>query len=156
MARYFSESKFKLEKISTIIIKLRTLERSASLRKQTQLRPVLRNKTRRSTTFETISRYGKLKSFIPRDDLELMPFILDETEEAVITSSHSRLTEIETVTKTLQQERGVSLSDMRALYDALIVKFPSMEQYLSQNADIVHSKDIENGMVKIIDGKASD
>ena len=88
------------------------------------------NKTRWCSTFEMISRYEKLKNFIPRDDLE-MPYILDETEEAAVTSLYARLTEIETVTKTLQQELGFSLSDIRALFDALIVKFPSMEHYLS-------------------------
>ena len=49
-----------------------------------------------------------------------MPYILDETEEAVVTSLPALLTEIKTVTKTLQQERGVPLSDIRALFDALI------------------------------------
>ena len=117
VVRYLSESEIILEKISTFMIKRRTLKRSANLRKQTQLRPVLRDKTRWSSTFEMISRYEKLKNFIPRDDLELMPYILDETEEAAVTSLHARLTEIDTVTKMLQQERGVSVSVIRALFD---------------------------------------
>ena len=84
-----------------------------------------------------------------------MPYILDETEEAAVTSLHARLTNRDG-DKTLQQERVVSLSDIRALFDALIVKFPSMEHCLSENADIGHCKDFQNGVVKIIDGGASD
>ena len=51
---------------------------------------------------------------------------------------------------TIKLQGGVSLADIRVLFDALFVSFPATERYLAQSADIVHSKDFENAVLKLL------
>jgi hypothetical protein len=45
------------------------------------------------------------------------------------------------------------MKQVRKLFDFLIKKYPSIRSKLSQNADIVHSKAFESGIVKILRGE---
>ena len=77
--RYLSNHEEVIDKVEAINAENAKFEKkSASLRKKTQLRPILRNKTRWSSTFQMIDRYTQLKAFLPQSDLELVPLLLDE------------------------------------------------------------------------------
>ena len=80
-----------LDKIQMLMVKLSLLKRSAALRKSTQLRPVLRNKTRWSSTMHMISRFMEIKDYIPANDTELLPFILDDDEYDRVPTVHKNL-----------------------------------------------------------------
>ena len=43
-----------------------------------------------------------------------------------------------------------SIDEVRVLFDAIIEEYPFLSQYLSSDADIVHSPDFENGQVKLL------
>ena len=144
-----------LDKIQILMVKLSSLKRSAALRKSTTLRPVLRNKTRWSSTMHMISRFMEIKDYIPANDTELLPFILDDDDYERISTVHKDLIDIESVTKILQTESGNTLSDVRTMFDDLIAKFPVMDYHLSKDAEIVMSKDFENAVVKCLDKKSS-
>ena len=65
----------KLLKIHYFVKKLTGLKKSGALRGVTNLRPVMRNDTRWSSTFEMLSRYFELKGFLDHTDHDLaVPF----------------------------------------------------------------------------------
>ena len=69
-----------------------------------------------------------------------------------INELHRNLRNINSVTKVLQRENNIELSDIRALFDGLIEKYPEMSHHLSKDADIVHCKNFESGVVNCILG----
>lgn len=60
------------------------------------------------------------------------------------------LEEFEKITKQLQNSH-TTLSDVRAIFDAVIEEYPSLDFYLKPDAQIVHSPSFESGIVKILD-----
>ena len=112
--------------------------------------PILRNKTRWSSTFEMINRYNQIRPYVPESDLDLMALVLEDLEEDELKLLTENLTKINSVTLTLQRERGITLSDIRTLFNSLISKFPDMEHHLSTSAKVVRNKDFENGIVKCL------
>ena len=145
-----------LSKIHSIMLKLKSLKRSANLRKKTPLRPILRNKTRWSSTFEMLKRFKELDPFIPQTDAELMPYILTPNEKNSLIDLIQNLEQIQSVTLALQKSKGITLADVRYLFDSLIEKFPVLDSYHSKNGEIVAHKKLENGLVAIIDSKTNE
>jgi hypothetical protein len=60
------------------------------------------------------------------------------------------LEEFEKITKQLQNSDTI-LSDVRAIFDAAIEQYPSLNFYLEADAQIVHSPSFESGIVKLLD-----
>ena len=60
------------------------------------------------------------------------------------------LDEFEKITKQLQNS-DTNLSDVRAIFDAAIEQYPSLDFYLKADAQIVHSPSFESGIVKLLD-----
>ena len=85
-----------------------------------------------------------------------MSLVLEDFEEDELKLLTENLTKINSVTLTLQREHGVTLSDIRTLFDGLISKFPDMEHHLSTSAKVVQNKDFENGIVKCLEKKHSE
>ena len=56
------------------------------------------------------------------------------------------LDEFEKITKQLQNS-DTNLSDVRAIFDAAIEQYPSLDFYLKADAQIVHSPSFERGIV---------
>ena len=52
----------------------------------------------------------------------------------------------------LQKKDDYTLSEVRVLFDTLIEKVPELSRYLQENANIVHNRHFENGVVKVLDG----
>ena len=118
--------------------------------------PILRRKTRWSSTFEMINRNNQIRPYVPESDLELMSLVLEDFEEDELKLLTENLTKNNSVTLTLQREHGVTLSDIRTLFDGLISKFPDLEHHLSTSAKVVQNKDFENGIVKCLEKKHSE
>lgn len=60
------------------------------------------------------------------------------------------LDEFEKITKQLQNP-STTLSDVRAIFDATIEGYPSLNYYLAADAQILHSPAFESGIVKVLD-----
>jgi len=59
------------------------------------------------------------------------------------------LDDLQSVTEKLQSDI-IDLADARALFDAVLEKFPVMTQYLAPAADIVNNPNFENAIVKVL------
>ena len=138
-----------VSKIQNIMVKLRTLLLSAKLRKLTPIAPRIRNITRWSSTYEMIVRYVRLKDFLPAldsdeiDALSLTPF-----ENRRVDTLLQQLELLESVTKVLQDDT-TTMSDVRAVFDAVMDKFPETSCRLTSSAEIVHSPLFEGAIVKL-------
>lgn len=63
-----------IEVVHKLMIKLKTIKQAGKLRRSTPLEPIIRNKTRWSSTYEMLKRFFILQDFIDKDDLsELFP-----------------------------------------------------------------------------------
>ena len=148
-----SEEEAALSKVNHLMVKLGTLLLGAKLRKLTPLRPKTRNMTRWSSSFEMILRYVRLREFLPKlDSSEIDRLSLTSTENRRIDSLLEQLKTLESVSKALQEER-TSISDVRAMFDAVIEEFPETTDRLTSSAAIVHSPLLESGIVKVQRGK---
>ncbi len=59
------------------------------------------------------------------------------------------LEQFEEITKKLQNPTTI-LSDVRAIFDAAIQQYPSLNFYLAADAQIVYSPAFETGIVKVL------
>jgi len=142
-----------LKKIDSIMSKLKTLKLSAKLREYTNLRPRKSYEKRWSGTHAMLLRYKQLQEFLPKlESSEINELLLTPQEDVSVDLLLKELKDIDSVTKILQA-RCTTLSDVRALFDALIDQYPNMKPFLKADANIVHSKQFESGIVKIQIGK---
>ena len=124
--------------------KLTTLKYSAQLRRKTSLRPILKNETRWSSTFEMIQRYFRLKEFFDIYDEGLRDFILSVAEEIQLQIVLEKLKDFESVSKHLQKD-AANMGEARALFDSLLEFYPDLNRYLGSGLGmratdaIVHS-----------------
>ena len=132
--------------------KLLSVKKAAVLRKKTNLRPVLRNATRWSSTYEMIKRYIALRPFIDWADPELAVLAPSAQENLFLETVLKDLEKLDSVTKKLQNDQ-VDILDVRVLFDDVITQYPDLEQYLSPGAQIVHSFGFEKTLVKILMGE---
>ena len=152
---YYKDIEVLLDKINSIMKKCKTLKIAGELRERTDLCAVMRNVTRWSSTYEMVQRYLILREFIDIGNPEiavLMPTIVENGE---IETMVRDMKDFESVTKHLQKEDGVTLSDVRTLFDALIVKYPQCcERHLTVDAHVVHNPDFDAGIIRIINGES--
>jgi hypothetical protein len=149
---YLKDFESKLEKVSQISRKRRTIKNSAELGKKTPLRPVLRNATRWSSTYMMLQRFLKLKEFIDPMNTELARLMPSAAELITLNVLSEEMSKFQSVTMELQKD-GINMHDVRVLFDAIIVEHPNLSLYLSPNAEIVHSPHFESGLVKVIRDK---
>ena len=129
--------------------KLLTTKESAVLREKTSLRPKIAQKTRWSSNFFMVQRFFQLLPFLNLDSSELAPYLLSPHENLMLKHLLKNMEKLQEVTITLQRN-NCTLEEVRILFDALILDFPVSAIYLSPNANIVHSPNFENGVVKIL------
>jgi len=145
-----------LKRIDAIMSKLKNLILGGKLRKLTNLRPKKRYEGRWSGTLDMLRRYKELEGFLPKlGSGEIDELMLTHLENVSVSHLLRDLNDIDSVTKAVQS-RSTTISDVRALFDALIENFPIMEDYLKTDANIVHSSSFESGIVKFQTGKESD
>lgn len=150
-----AEEEMLISKINCLMVKLRTLLLSAQLLKLTPLRPKTRNTTRWSSSFEMVSRYMLIKEFLRKlDSDEVDNLCPTPAENRRIEALLKQLKVLESVTKMLQEE-STSVSDVRAMFDAVIEEFPETTDRLTSSAEIVHSPLFESAVVKVQRGNSS-
>lgn len=131
---------------------LRTLKIANALRKLTDLRPVLRCKTRWSGAFNMTSRYLQLKGFIKqlvKDGVLEKEFDMKETKVLPLEKLFGEMGKFNSVMVALQSTK-IDLLHVRKLFDYTIRSFPSLNHYLASDAQIVHSPEFEKAIVALL------
>jgi hypothetical protein len=137
-----------LEAVKTLMSKLTNLKNAARLRELTDLAAVQPNKTRWSRWYQMLHRYHRLESHIEEiHDLESYYLTVGDKRNVVKILEKFEL--LEKVTKELQRT-GTTPDIARAVFDQLIEDFPCMTKYLAPDANIVHDKHFDAGLVKIL------
>ncbi|POM67895.1 Hypothetical protein PHPALM_16014 [Phytophthora palmivora] len=143
-----------LDKVQALMCKLRGLNASAMLRKKTELRSVLRQATRWSSTYCMLQRFFKIKEVIDTEDDAIAELMPTKREENKLQQLLEQLKNFESASKKLQSEDGVSLLDVRDLFDELIGLHPALAKSLGAKAKIVKSPVFESACVDVLMGKA--
>ncbi|KAF1793067.1 hypothetical protein GQ600_12960 [Phytophthora cactorum] len=99
-----------------------------------------------------LKRYFRLREFISADDDEVADFLSSRTTYRKLAALLASLRGVESVSKGLQVE-GLTLLHGRDLFDCLIEIRPSFSKYLAPDADIVHSPEFEQAVVKVLAGE---
>ena len=148
-----------LDKINTLMGKLKNLKLSGLLRNFTSLRPVQKNVTRWSSVAEMLDRYERLKTYLAdpafTSEATLIDFFPTARENAEISQIHEHLKKLKSITLTLQKE-NINLTDVRYLFDEVINLYSNMKDTLGEEAKIVHSPTFEKALVKIQDEKLNE
>ena len=143
----------KLDDIQSLMKKLLNLKIAGALRRKTDLKPVIRNVTRWSSTYSMLKRFLQLKDIlVSLNHPEVNEFLPDGRQVNSLEALEKNLKVLESVTKALQNSR-VNLAQVRLLFEKISVKYPTLRGRLRTNAALVFCEDFENGIVKIIDGK---
>lgn len=134
--------------------RLRTVKNSNRLREHTDLRPVLRCKTRWSGTYDMVARFLEIKDYIKKiidydEFLEDLFVSLKKQEWITLEELFTKMQKLNSVMLKLQEE-NVTLLTVRKLFDYTLKSFPTMETYLSPSAHIVHSPAFESAIVKLL------
>ena len=153
---FLRDSEETLQKVHNLMRLLCTLKQGGKLRKVTALQPVLRNKTRWSSTHEMIKRFFRLEPFLDKDDAHIAEHMPSPAEVVRLKKLQAQMEILESATKSLQETK-LSLSDVRSIFEIvneLIELPPSAARYLDVNQPntISHSPAFENAIVKVIDG----
>ena len=138
-----------IERINSIMVKMRGLLLSAKLQKLNPLKPIVRNVTRWSSTHHMLKRYIDLREYLTgleSDEIELLR--QSPSENRRLESFMVYISPLESVTKELQC-MSTTINDARALFDAMIEKYPNTNNSLSTCAPIVHSRNFEKAIANI-------
>ena len=124
-----------LSKINSLMATLRNVKQAGKLRTKTPLEPVTRNDTRWSSTYNMLVRFFQIREFLDDTDANLVYNMPTPLEVNELTLAMADLAEFESTTKLLQdQER--SLSEVRAIFNAMLSKYPEMERHISEEGAI--------------------
>jgi hypothetical protein len=140
-----------LENINSLMKTLRKITKAGALRKKTDKEPVKRNITRWSSTYAMLKRFFEIKPFLDESDPDISCWLPSGIEFLTLQELLKHLENFNSVTKELQKE-DLDMSEVRDLFDGVIEVYPMMGKYLARDAKIVHAKDFENRIVKIIEG----
>ena len=144
-----NEGKELLQKINTIMVKLRGLILGEKLKKLTNLTPKVRNVTRWSSSYQMVQRYVELREFLAlleSDEVDALSLTPAENRRA--DALLQQVKPLESVNKVLQTNSN-TVSDASVLFDAVIQKYSDTANLLSSSAGIVHSPNFENAVIKI-------
>ena len=101
-----------------------------------------------------LERFVKIREYLGSLDSDDVDRIcLTPTENRQVDTLPTKLRPLESITKHLQNE-STTLSETRALFDAMIESYPDTAHRLSSNADIVHCTEFEAAIVKIQRGSS--
>jgi hypothetical protein len=135
------------------MVRLQTLKNSNRLRQYTDLRPIIRCKTRWSGSYFMLSRFFQIKDYVKeicKDDelLDDLYSTMKIGEFTILESLLQKMTQLNSVMVKLQ-ERNITLSVARKLFDHTLIHFPTMSSYLLIDSPIVHSPVFESALIKV-------
>jgi hypothetical protein len=145
--RYLVPYESELAAVNSLMVKLRQVNNAAELAKFTDLKPVKRNVTRWSSTFEMVRRYKKIRDSIRQVDA-VEEFIPTGMTHKKLIDLLEELKKLDSVCKRLQDE-SISVADVRVLFDQVADDYPDMANHLRPSAKIVHAPAFEAALVKV-------
>jgi hypothetical protein len=132
------------------MVSLRNVKQAGKLRTKTLLEPVIRNDTRWSSTHDMVLRFFRIREFLDDTDPALVHNMPTPLEVNELSLALEDLKEFDSTTTLLQDEKR-TLSEVRAIFDAILSKYPEMGRYISERGNIVFSPNFESGLVKLQD-----
>jgi hypothetical protein len=139
-----------ISKINSLMVSLRNVKQAGKLRTKTLLEPVIRNDTRWSSTHDMVLRFFRIREFLDDTDPALVHNMPTPLEVNELSLALEDLKEFDSTTTLLQDEKR-TLSEVRAIFDAILSKYPEMGRYISERGNIVFSPNFESGLVKLQD-----
>ena len=144
-----------IKPIEKLMSKLASFKKWAILSRKTQLRPVLRNCTRWSSTFDMIERYldyTEPNVLLNMEDTEI------ENLKSIIDQQKSELTNLVSICKKLMsatlglQRSDADLWTARRLFDQLIIDFPdqNFSKYLARDAPILTNSEFLDSVYQMM------
>lgn len=138
-----------ITQVKQLMTKLRTPLISAKLRRETHLKPKLKNDTRWSSTFLMLLRHAELREHVLRlDDMEIDALLLSPASERKVDNLIRKLRELDEVTKKLQRA-DCTIRVARAYFDTVLEDYPTLSDRLDPDARIVLNPQFESGLLKI-------
>jgi hypothetical protein len=122
LKKYLESYEPLLGKVDKLMSALSTKKIGGLLRKKTDLRPVKRNVTRWSSTFEMLQRYLRLKDFC-REMIPMEDYLLRASENAIVDTLYEKMKRFDSYTKHLQKQE-TDLDEVRYLFDTIIEEYP--------------------------------
>jgi hypothetical protein len=165
-----------LNKLKTLMKKLRSANKSAAILMETHLKPITSNVTRWSSTYHMVCRYNQIKDVINRSDRDLVDFLLTPSEDIKLADLEGSLKKLDDITVAMQGA-SVNLDDCRVFLDGVIDlnimddQIASVDEsgkriiheygrweteYLTENCRIAANPLFEIAVVKILRGKESE
>ena len=143
-----------IEKVNTMMTKLKSPIMSAELRMSTPLRPIKYVVTRWLSIMDMFDRYLNIKEF--SDNMpKTVPFMLSPSENQRLNELSLLLKPIKSVTVAMQKP-DLDLASTRTFLDELFKCVPNLDsnkKYIYPNASIIKNKDFENRIVKVSNGR---
>ncbi|ETO80585.1 hypothetical protein F444_04978 [Phytophthora nicotianae P1976] len=138
---FFREVSDDLDKVKSLMVKLKSLNQSSNLRFKAPLRPLLSQDTRWSSTFY---------------DDELADDLPDPAANRRLRKLLEDLSKVDSVSKEMQAST-VSLLDARVYFDGRLDSLPALVSHIGNAtlSAIVHSLHCEAACVKVLDGKTA-
>jgi hypothetical protein len=97
-------------------------------------------------------RYKQLVPFLHATEPLWMNFLLNGEENSKAMSLLELLQHFDEANLQLQRNTcDINLLSVRAMFDQLIAKYPACTAQLHNTATVIHSKDFENAIVKVLD-----
>lgn len=141
-----------LEKVNNLMKKLRTKKGRGLLRKKTDIAPKKSMPTRWSADKMMLESYMKLEGFIDSSNRDLAPLIPSADEKINLTQVDRDFKWLDHFTVLLQSDK-LDLAEVRCMLDVILAKYPDYKSHIAQDASIVHSRDFEKAVVKVVSGK---
>ena len=153
VSRYLDRNECLLNKINTLMGKLKSLKLAGKLREHTPLQSIQRNKTRWSSTYDMINRYIELKAFFDffQEESNFIDNLLTPRKNNDLQTLQDDLKNLFSVTCALQKE-NLDFYDVRVLFNEILAVYPyeEFQRYLPSLATIVHCPNFDNGVIKIL------
>jgi len=148
VGQFLTNQKDTIEAINNLMKKLSTYRGTAKLSKLTPLKAVQYVATRWSSAYDMMERFFTFVDVLDRADRYYCNLIPSEESVSEMKEVFKQMKVIQSVTKRIQAA-DVTMSDVRILFDSLMVKIPSLASHIAADAPIVEEPNFESGLVKI-------
>lgn len=147
---YLRNHEATIVQVHAIMTKLRAPKNRGFLRKYSPLAPLLENDTRWTSKFTMLNRFLEFVEILP--SIHGIAGMIPSIDEVDAVRALVKICDEFYGYTLLLQDSTLGLHEVRALFDALVERYPAMAHYLAKDADIVHDAKFEGAAVKVLNG----